>query len=93
MSNKDSFKSDRPAISQSGFSGAMPYNYGGVFGSIPPQQLSYEGSTISKLKNNLSYQNTVSQNTPASPPTIVTIQICVGGTPKRLDVYASGNPY
>jgi len=87
MSGESSFKANRPQSSQSGFSGSMPYNYGGSFGSLPPQEMSYRGATISKLQNGSSYQNN------AAIPATYTIQICVDGVPKKLDVLVVGEPY
>jgi hypothetical protein len=74
----DYYQSDSPPSDDSGFSGAVGFKLSG--------QIATQKIEKSQVGYNYSRQS-------SSSPTIVTIQICVDGTPMSLDVYAAGNPY
>ena len=75
----DYYQSDSPPSDDSGFSGAVGFK---LSGQIATQKIekSYVGYNYNR-------------KTSSPSPTIVTIQICVDGTPMSLNVYADGDPY
>lgn len=75
----DYYESTRPDVDDSGLSGGVSFMLGGQIAV----------ATYTKPTYTLELGKTSTQET----PTIVTLDICVDGVPKRIDVYANGDPY
>jgi hypothetical protein len=73
----DYYESNRPPKDDSGLSGGVSFQFNGQIASQQIQK-SYVGSSYAEVQ---------------LPQTIVTVQVCVDGVQKSLDVYAVGQPY
>ena len=80
----DYYQSNRPATDDSGLSGGVSFNFNG---QIATQQarISTMGSGGGGFGSNSSKGG--------NGGTIVTLSICVDGTPMLVDVYAKAQPY
>ena len=76
----DYYESSRPQVDDSGLSGGVAFNFGGQIATFKSTK-SYVGFNYANI------------NSSSSSQTIVTLDICVDGVPKKLDVYAAGEPY
>jgi len=72
------YQPNRPVVNDSGLSGGVSYNFNG---QIAAGGVSYKGVYPSP--------NPLTQ----SPGQTVTLQVCVNGVAKQIDVYAAGLPY
>lgn len=76
------YESDRPPVDDSGLSGGVLFGYGGVIATATSaNQISGGGGGSDSGGNNTPEMETY------------TIQICIDGVVKNLDVYVSGAPY
>ena len=76
----DYYESSRPPTDDSGLSGGVTFNFNG---QIATQSFTGGGGGGGGGDSGSSRNN----------DTIVTLDICVNGTPKKLDVYAVSDPY
>jgi hypothetical protein len=74
----DAYQSNRPPVDDTGLSGGVSFKFGNQI-------------AVQRLDQNVISFNFARQL--ANAPKIYTLDVCVDGVPKKLDVYVSGQPY